>query len=97
MPEGSDLTVRCLKLLPSGYWLTTLEAAQFVQIMERRQGIKIACLEEIALKNNWINSEKLLDTAKKMKNSEYGKYLNSLVNFLVSIPDRAGILLVISH
>ena len=66
-------------------WLDTgthdnlMEAAQFVQIMERRQGIKIACVEEIALKNNWINRDKLLETARKMKNSEYGKYLNSLV------------------
>ena len=66
-------------------WLDTgthdnlMEAAQFVQIIERRQGIKIACLEEIALKNNWITKSKLIESADKMKKSDYGKYLNTLI------------------
>lgn len=66
-------------------WLDTgthdnlMEAAQFVQIMERRQGIKIACLEEIAFKNNWIDKDSIEKSAKRMMNSEYGKYLESLI------------------
>jgi len=66
-------------------WLDTgthdnlMEAAQFVQIMERRQGIKIACIEEIAFNNNWINEEKLEKNANKMINSDYGRYLMSLI------------------
>ncbi|MBT5541509.1 MAG: glucose-1-phosphate thymidylyltransferase RfbA [Gammaproteobacteria bacterium] len=65
-------------------WLDTgthdnlMEAAQFVQIMERRQGIKIACLEEIAYNHNWIDKGSLEKSAKRMMNSEYGKYLESL-------------------
>ncbi|MDC0186058.1 glucose-1-phosphate thymidylyltransferase RfbA [Gammaproteobacteria bacterium] len=66
-------------------WLDTgthdnlMEAAQFVQIIERRQGIKIACLEEIAFKNDWIDKDSLEKSAKRMMNSEYGKYLESLI------------------
>ena len=67
-------------------WLDTgthdnlMEAAQFVQIIERRQGIKIACIEEIALKNGWIEKDQILRTSEKMKNSEYSKYLVSLID-----------------
>jgi glucose-1-phosphate thymidylyltransferase len=52
-----------------------LEAAQFVQTLERRQGLTIACLEEIALKQGWIDAEAVRAAAKKAKGSAYGAYL----------------------
>jgi glucose-1-phosphate thymidylyltransferase len=73
--------------LGRGYaWLDTgthdsmMEAAQFVEIIERRQGYKIACLEEIAWRNGWIDETKLLDKAEELKKNGYGQYLRKLVN-----------------
>ena len=54
------------------------DATAFVSAIEKRQGFKIACLEEIALKNGWINKKKLRESLKFYGNSEYGKYLRSL-------------------
>ena len=54
------------------------DATAFVSAIEKRQGFKIACLEEIALKNGWINKKKLRQNLKFYGNSEYGKYLRSL-------------------
>lgn len=72
-----------VEILGRGFaWLDTgtheamLSASKFVQIIEQRQGFKIACIEEIAYRKKWINKKKLLQTIKKFKNSEYGKYLN---------------------
>ena len=69
-----------------GYtWLDTgtheslLEAQQFVHIMEKRQGLKIACPEEIAFKNQWISSEALEKLADPMLKNGYGQYLISLI------------------
>jgi len=69
-------------LLGRGFaWLDTgtfdnlLEASSFVQTIEHNQGNKIACLEEIAYRNNWITKSKLLDIALSVQNSEYGDYL----------------------
>ncbi|STQ85947.1 glucose-1-phosphate thymidylyltransferase [Helicobacter muridarum] len=67
-------------------WLDTgtndslLDAGSFVQTIERRQGFKIACLEEIAYKNKWIDEETLLKRAKELDKSGYGKYLEKLLN-----------------
>ena len=66
-------------------WLDTgtripLEASNFVEVLEKRQGLKISCLEEIAWRNGWISDERLLEIAETMKNNEYGQYLISLVN-----------------
>jgi len=76
-----------VKLLGRGFtWLDTgthsslLEAGQFVQTIEHRQGYKIACLEEIAYNNKWINKAKILEIAKSLSHTEYGKYLMDLVN-----------------
>lgn len=66
-------------------WLDTgthdalLEASNFVKTIQSRQGIMIACPEEIAYRNNWINKEKLLSLAKPLLKTEYGKYLLKLV------------------
>jgi len=52
-----------------------MEASQFVQTIEHRQGYKIACLEEIAFRNKWISKEKLIEMAEPLKKSNYGKYM----------------------
>ena len=57
-----------------------LEAAEFVKAIENRQGFKIACLEEIALRNKWINKKKLSNLLLKIPNCEYKDYLKNLVN-----------------
>ena len=71
--------------LGRGYaWLDTgthdslLEASQFVQILEKRQGVKISCIEEIAFRMGYIDRDSLLVIGKKMKNSPYGDYLISI-------------------
>ena len=75
-----------VQLLRRGFaWLDTgtfeslLEAAQFVQTIERRQGYKIACLEEIAWRKGWLNDDALLTRAEGLRKNEYGNYLRSLV------------------
>jgi len=66
-------------------WLDTgthdslLSAGDFVQTIEKRQGQKIACLEEISYNKGWIDSNQLENQAKKYSNSPYGDYLNSLL------------------
>ena len=76
-----------LKLSPLGRgitWLDTgthetlLEAAKFVEIIEKRQGLKIACLEEIAFRLGFIDKWTLLENAKKYGKSEYGLYIKKL-------------------
>ena len=71
-----------VKKLGRGYaWLDTgthdslLEASQFVQILEKRQGVKISCIEEIAFRMNYIDRESLFKLGEKMKNNPYGQYL----------------------
>jgi len=56
------------------------DAADFVKAIELRQGIQIACLEEIAYRNEWISKEELLKEAKKCHKTEYGKYLKKVAN-----------------
>ena len=75
-----------VELLGRGFaWLDTgthdslIEAGQFVQTIEHRQGYKIACLEEIAFKKGWIDKEKVLEIAKPLSKNGYGEYLYSLV------------------
>ncbi len=75
-----------VELLGRGFaWLDTgthdslLDAGQFVQTIEHRQGYKIACLEEIAYNNGWISKEKILEIAKPLSKNGYGQYLFDLV------------------
>ena len=75
-----------VELLGRGFaWLDTgthdslLDAGQFVQTIEHRQGYKIACLEEIAYRNGWIDKEKILEIAKPLSKNGYGQYLYDLV------------------
>jgi len=75
-----------VELLRRGFaWLDTgthdslLTAGQFVQTIEHRQGYKIACLEEIAYNNKWIDKEKVLEIAEPLSKNGYGQYLKKLV------------------
>ena len=81
--ERGDLNV---ELLGRGFaWLDTgtheslLEAAHFVEVIEKRQGNKIACLEEIAFKNGWLSVEELQRIGQRLSKNGYGEYLMSLV------------------
>lgn len=56
------------------------EASTFIEVIEKRQGLKVACLEEIAYKKGWIDSERLREVAKPMAKNEYGKYLIGLAD-----------------
>jgi len=73
--------------LGRGYgWLDTgtvdslTEASEYVKVIETRQGLKIACLEEISYKNGWIDKETLLKSAKEYGKSPYGEHLNNVAN-----------------
>lgn len=75
-----------VELLGRGFaWLDTgthdslMEAGQFVQTIEHRQGYKIACLEEIAYNNGWISKEQILEISKPLSKNAYGQYLIDLV------------------
>ena len=74
-----------LQTLQRGFaWLDTgthdslAEASTFIEVIEKRQGLKIACLEEIAYMNGWISREQLIEDAKPMLKNDYGRYLLQL-------------------
>ena len=75
-----------IEFLGRGFvWLDTgthgnlLEASRFVQTVEHRQGLKVACLEEIAFNNGWLSKKKLKECSEKFKNNGYGEYLLQLI------------------
>ncbi len=75
-----------VQLLGRGFaWLDTgthdslSEASTFIEVIEKRQGLKVSCLEEIAWRNGWIDDKKLLELAEPMKKNQYGEYLMGLV------------------
>lgn len=65
--------------LDTGTHESLLEAGQFIETVERRQGLKIASPAEIAWRANWINDEQLIEVAEGLKKSQYGRYLMALV------------------
>ncbi len=75
-----------VKTLQRGFaWLDTgthdslSEASTFIEVIEKRQGLKVACLEEIAFRKGWITAEQLKESAMPMAKNEYGKYLLRLI------------------
>lgn len=75
-----ELLGRGFAWLDTGTHETLLDSAMFVETIERRQGYKIACLEEIAFNNGWLNSAQIKELAKPMMKNSYGKYLQNLVS-----------------
>lgn len=80
---------KCLKVqtLQRGFaWLDTgthdslSEASTFIEVIEKRQGLKIACLEEIAYTNSWIDAARVSELAEPMLKNDYGQYLKRLIN-----------------
>lgn len=76
-----------VELLGRGFaWLDTgnpsdlLEASSFIEALQKRQGLYVACLEEIAYKKGWLSKEGLVAAAEKMKKTEYGEYVLGLVH-----------------
>jgi len=65
--------------LDTGTHESLLEAAQFVETVEKRQGYKIACLEEIAFNKGWLTSKQVLAQSTRLKKNSYGEYLHALV------------------
>ena len=81
--ERGDLNVelvgRGFAWLDTGTHASLLEAAQFVETLEKRQGYKVACLEEIAFNQGWLSKEQVLKIGQSMSKNDYGQYLISLV------------------
>jgi glucose-1-phosphate thymidylyltransferase len=82
--ENQELDVqvmgRGMAWLDTGTHESLLEASQFVHILEKRQGLKIACLEEISWRNGWIDTDQLKKNAKPLEKSGYGEYLLQLID-----------------
>ena len=76
-----EILGRGLAWLDTGTAKSLLSAGQFVQTIEERQGFKIACLEEIAYNNNWIDKKKIISLAKSYKNVSYSQYLLSIIKY----------------
>jgi glucose-1-phosphate thymidylyltransferase len=74
-----ELLGRGFAWLDTGTHETLLEAAMFVETIEKRQGYKIACLEEIALNNGWLSIEKTREIANSLSKNGYGQYLLNLI------------------
>ena len=66
--------------LDTGTYESLADASRFVEIIENRQGVQVACLEEIGWRKGWISDEQLIKLAEPMKKNAYGQYLISLIN-----------------
>lgn len=82
--ERGELQV---ELLGRGFaWLDTgthdslVEASQFIHTLEKRQGMKVACLEEIAFRKGWLNHDQVAEQVKKLSKTDYGRYLQMLIS-----------------
>ena len=75
-----ELLGRGMAWLDTGTHQGLLEASNFVEVVQKRQGFYIACLEEIAFRNGWIDAEAVLKLAKTHEKTDYGTYLTGLVN-----------------
>ena len=75
-----ELLGRGMAWLDTGTHIGLLEASNYVEAIQKRQGFYIACLEEIAFRNGWIDSKIVLKLAKTLEKTDYGQYLTDLVN-----------------
>ena len=75
-----DVLGRGFAWLDTGTHESLLEAAQFVEIIEKRQGYKIACLEEISWRNGWLTANQILAAGERLSTNNYGQYLLSLLD-----------------
>ena len=79
-----QLNMQCLgrgfAWLDTGTHESLSEASTFIEVIEKRQGLKVACIEEVAYNNGWIDRAQLLAIAQTMKNNQYGQYLLRLAN-----------------
>ena len=82
--ERGDLNVsvmgRGIAWLDTGTYDSLMEASHFVHTIESRQGLKIACLEEIGFNNGWLSKDKLIESAKALIKTSYGQYLDRLLS-----------------
>lgn len=81
--EGGELKVQTLgrgfAWLDTGTHDSLSEASTYIEVLEKRQGLKVACLEEIAFRQGWISADKLAEIAAPMLKNQYGRYLMNLV------------------
>jgi glucose-1-phosphate thymidylyltransferase len=89
--EEGRLTVSILERgtawLDTGTFRSLHDASEYVRVMEDRQGVKLACLEEIAWRNEWISDQQLIDLADPLLKSGYGQYLHQVLAAQESGPD----------
>ena len=71
---------RCFAWLDTGTHESLLEAGQFIQTIEKRQNLKVACLEEIACRNGWISKANMIKLGEILGDTEYGKYIINIAN-----------------
>ena len=81
--DQGDLTVeimgRGMAWLDTGTHASLLEAGQFIEVIEKRQGLKVACPEEVAWRQKWIDDAQLARLAEPLAKSQYGQYLRNLL------------------
>ena len=75
-----ELFGRGMAWLDTGNHRAMLAAANFIEAVQTRQGLYVACLEEIAYENGWISKEQLLDTYEIYKKNQYGAYLKKIID-----------------
>ena len=75
-----DLLGRGVTWLDTGTHKSLHDASSYIQVLEERQGLKIACIEEIAFQKKYISKDQLINLAEPIKNNEYGKYLMQVLN-----------------
>lgn len=76
---NAEIMGRGMAWLDAGTTESLLDAANFMEVMDSRQGLKVACIEEIAWRNTWIGTDDVLAMAAELKNSPYGAYLKNLL------------------
>jgi glucose-1-phosphate thymidylyltransferase len=83
-----------VQLLGRGFaWLDTgtheslIQAGNFIETIEKRQGLKVGCVEEVAFKKGFIDLDRLKELAYSIQNNEYGRYLQSLISLYYKMPD----------